>query len=130
MIHVIPNLWRLSRVVSTFARTGALAKVLEEIEAPSRFAAPIRAFGALVSPFGAKGDPSLPSVARAVNALGPAYIKFGQILSTRADIIGPELARDMRHLQDKLPAFSMEEARRAIREALARRLARLRRRLR
>ena len=118
MIHVIPNLWRLSRVVSTFARTGALAKVLEEIQAPPRFAAPIRAFGALVSPFGAKGDPSLPPVARAVNALGPAYIKFGQILSTRADIIGPELARDMRHLQDKLPAFSMAEARREIREAL------------
>jgi len=118
MLHVIPNLWRLSRVVSTFARTGALTKVLEEVEAPSRVAVPVKAFGALVSPFGAKGDPSLPPVARAVNALGPAYIKFGQILSTRADIIGPELARDMRHLQDRLPEFSMAEARKAIRDDL------------
>jgi len=57
MLHVIPNLWRLSRVVSTFARTGALTKVLEEVEAPSRVAVPVKAFGALVSPFGAKGDP-------------------------------------------------------------------------
>lgn len=118
MIYVIPNLWRLSRVVSTFARTGALKKVLEEVEAPSRLVVPLKAFGAIVSPFGAKGNPSLPPVARAVNALGPAYIKFGQIMSTRADIIGPELARDMRHLQDKLPDFSMAEARRAIRDDL------------
>ncbi|MEM7268948.1 MAG: 2-polyprenylphenol 6-hydroxylase [Pseudomonadota bacterium] len=118
IFRVIPNLWRLSRVVSTFARTGALKTVLEEFRVPARAAVPIKAFGTVVSPFGAKGDPSLPPVARAINALGPAYIKFGQILSTRADIIGQDLAADMRHLQDRLPPFSMEEARKAIRESL------------
>ena len=50
-------------------------------------------------------------MADALTSLGPSYIKLGQFLATRADLIGPELAADLRHLQDKLPAFSM--ARRA-----------------
>lgn len=57
-------------------------------------------------------------VARALGALGPSYIKLGQFLSTRADVIGPELARDLSHLQDRLPPFSMTEARRAIDDTL------------
>jgi hypothetical protein len=42
---------------------------------------------------GLKGDPSMPPATRALTALGPAYIKFGQILSTRPDVVGDELAR-------------------------------------
>ena len=54
----------------------------------------------------------------ALTSLGPSYIKLGQFLATRADLIGPELAGDLRHLQDRLPPFSMEEARKAVEEAL------------
>jgi ubiquinone biosynthesis protein len=43
---------------------------------------------------------------------------MGQFLATRADVIGPELATDLRHLQDKMPPFSMAEARAAVEEAL------------
>jgi ubiquinone biosynthesis protein len=57
-------------------------------------------------------------VADALTQLGPSYIKLGQFLATRADLIGPELAKDLRHLQDKLPPFSMREARSAVTEAL------------
>ena len=57
-------------------------------------------------------------VTRALTGLGPSYIKLGQFLATRADLVGPELARDLRHLQDKLPPFSMAQARRAVDEAL------------
>jgi ubiquinone biosynthesis protein len=57
-------------------------------------------------------------VATALTKLGPSYIKLGQFLATRGDLIGPALARDLSHLQDKLPPFSMAEARRAIEEAL------------
>jgi ubiquinone biosynthesis protein len=53
----------------------------------------------------------MPPAPRALTALGPAYIKFGQILSTRPDVVGNKLAVQMRVLQDKLPPFSMEEAR-------------------
>ena len=70
-------------------------------------------FRAIVWPFqwlGYKGDTSMPPAPRALTALGPAYIKFGQILSTRPDVVGNELAVQLRVLQDKLPPFSMKEA--------------------
>ncbi len=64
------------------------------------------------------GQPKAQRVASALNRLGPSYIKLGQFLATRADVIGKELAQDLSHLQDKLPPFSMSEARRAIEAAL------------
>lgn len=47
---------------------------------------------------------------------GPVYIKFGQSLSTRPDIIGEEIAEGLKNLQDKLPAFSKEEVKKALDE--------------
>ncbi len=75
----------------------------------------------LVWPFqwlGKKGDPALPAPTRALSALGPAYIKFGQVLSTRPDLVGDEMATQLRVLQDKLPAFSMDDARRTVEDEL------------
>ena len=64
------------------------------------------------------GKPKETRVASALTQLGPSYIKLGQFLATRADVIGPELAADLSHLQDKLPPFSMQEARVAVEQAL------------
>ncbi|MBX3509489.1 MAG: 2-polyprenylphenol 6-hydroxylase [Parvibaculum sp.] len=57
-------------------------------------------------------------LATALAALGPAYIKLGQFLATRPDIIGDALAEDLRSLQDRLPPFGMGEARAIIEEGL------------
>ncbi|MCC8468191.1 MAG: 2-polyprenylphenol 6-hydroxylase, partial [Rickettsia endosymbiont of Eriopis connexa] len=46
--------------------------------------------------------------------LGPIYIKFGQTLSTRPDLVGTEIADYLRLLQDKLPPFDSGVARRLI----------------
>ncbi len=54
----------------------------------------------------------------ALTALGPSYIKLGQFLATRDDIIGRELARDLSSLQDRLPPFSQDEAVKAVEAAL------------
>jgi len=51
----------------------------------------------------------------ALAALGPSYIKLGQFLATRPDIVGPRRAFELKTLQDRLPPFGMEEARAAIR---------------
>ncbi len=66
--------------------------------------------------------PSEARIAAALTRLGPSYIKLGQFMATRADVIGEDLAKDLRHLQDKLAPFSMAEARRAIEDALGGRL--------
>lgn len=63
---------------------------------------------------------SLPGqrLARALENLGPAYIKLGQLLATRPDIIGDETAAALANLQDRLPPFSTELARAEVEAAL------------
>ena len=56
-------------------------------------------------------------LSRALERLGPAYIKLGQMLATRPDIVGVEVARALEHLQDRLPPFSEKEARAEITRA-------------
>jgi len=105
------NFWRLIRTGATFERTGAMRVVLEAMSVPPRLRFVARIMGWPFAWLGLKGDPALPPVTRALTALGPAYIKFGQILSTRPDIVGFDLANQLRYLQDKLPPFPTAEAR-------------------
>ena len=56
-------------------------------------------------------------LSRALERLGPAYIKLGQMLATRPDIVGVEIAEALEHLQDRLPPFSDIEARAEISRA-------------
>src|SRR5579864_1068390 len=53
-------------------------------------------------------------LAAALQAMGPSFIKLGQALSTRADLIGETVAGDLSLLQDRLPPFPATEARRTI----------------
>lgn len=64
-------------------------------------------------PFRARIDPSR-RVSHALTALGPSYIKLGQFLATRGDLIGPKLAGDLANLRDRLPPFPMRQARSTI----------------
>jgi ubiquinone biosynthesis protein len=68
----------------------------------------------------AKHDTAPPGIrlARALESLGPPYIKLGQILATRPDIVGVDVATALEQLQDKLPPFPMDEARAIIASAL------------
>ena len=54
----------------------------------------------------------------ALQALGPSFIKLGQLLSTRADLVGEEVAEDLTELQDRLPPFPAAAARAMIEEQL------------
>jgi len=112
------NLWRLARVGATFARTGALERILREFDLPPYASWLLRILSAPIAPFGLRGDPAMPAVPRAISALGPAYIKFGQLLSTRPDVTGRELSRELRVLQDRLAPFGMEAARATIEHEL------------
>ncbi|MTH33840.1 2-polyprenylphenol 6-hydroxylase [Paracoccus limosus] len=112
------NIWRLIRTGATFERTGAMAVALDAVEAPRRVRIAARILGWPFAWLGYKGDPALPPVTRAITALGPAYIKFGQILSTRPDVVGPELAEQLSMLQDRLPPFDQAQARRIVTEDL------------
>ncbi|MEP5758552.1 MAG: 2-polyprenylphenol 6-hydroxylase [Litoreibacter sp.] len=104
------NIWRLVRTGATFERTGAMGVILDAIEAPAPLRIAARVLGWPFKWLGLKGDPEMPPVTRAITALGPAYIKFGQILSTRPDVVGEDLALQLRVLQDKLSPFPTDVA--------------------
>ncbi|MSU90472.1 2-polyprenylphenol 6-hydroxylase [Rhodobacteraceae bacterium 2CG4] len=105
------NLWRLIRTGATFERTGAMREALEAMQAPRHLRIAARVLGWPFAWLGHRGDPSLPPISRALTALGPAYIKFGQLMSTRPDVVGDELAAELKQLQDDLPEFPTEVAR-------------------
>nr|WP_214650029.1 2-polyprenylphenol 6-hydroxylase [Palleronia pontilimi] len=99
------------RTGATLERTGAMPVVLEAFSAPPSVRLAARILGWPFKWLGYKGDPNQPPATRALTALGPAYIKFGQVLSTRPDVVGDELAAQLRVLQDKLPPFPRAQAR-------------------
>ena len=112
------NIWRLIRTGATFERTGAMAVALQAMEVTPRLRLAARMLGWPFKWLGLKGDPGLPPVTRALTALGPAYIKFGQVLSTRPDIVGEDLAMQLKYLQDQLPPFSTDTAKAMVAEEL------------
>lgn len=113
------NIWRLIRTGATLERTGAMNLVLEAMNAPPRLRLVARVLGWPFKWLGLRGDVSLPPATRALTALGPAYIKFGQILSTRPDVVGDDLADQLRYLQDKLPPFDTATAKAMVEEELS-----------
>ena len=104
------NIIRLIRTGATLERTGALAVILDAYDAPWALRVVAKALGWPFQWLGYSGDPAMPPATRALTTLGPAYIKFGQVMSTRPDVVGDDLAMQLRVLQDQLPPFSRAEA--------------------
>ena len=57
-------------------------------------------------------------LSRSLESMGTTFIKLGQFLATRPDIIGEELSLKLEKLQDRLPPFSIHEAKEIIKEDL------------
>lgn len=75
----------------------------------------------LLAPWHLFPKPKLPRGARiryALEELGPIFIKFGQILSTRRDLLPDDIAVELKSLQDNVPPFPGEEAQTIIEQAL------------
>src|ERR1700758_4101451 len=56
-------------------------------------------------------------------SLGPLFVKFGQLLSTRRDLLPEDIADELARLQDRVPPFDSELAMREIERGLQRRIA-------
>lgn len=57
-------------------------------------------------------------IRRALETLGPIFVKFGQTLSTRRDLLPSDIADELANLQDRVPPFPGDEARRRVEESL------------
>lgn len=75
----------------------------------------------LALPLGILPEPKRPRAERlrlALEALGPIFVKFGQVLSTRRDLLPADIAGELAKLQDQVPPFCKDKAASIIEEAL------------
>ncbi|MBA2412115.1 MAG: ubiquinone biosynthesis regulatory protein kinase UbiB [Burkholderiaceae bacterium] len=70
--------------------------------------------------FGAPREPRGVRLRRALEDLGPIFVKFGQVLSTRRDLLPPDMADELAYLQDRVPPFDSDVAMREIERGLRR----------
>lgn len=112
MFAALKNISRLFTITRTLARYDALW-LLEDAGVASSVTATAR----LIFRRNVEGRPG-ERIAKALQKLGPTFIKFGQALSTRSDLVGEEVAADLSELQDHLPPFSSIEARSIIEHEL------------
>ncbi len=114
MIGGFTHLVRLGRAGFVFAREDVFALV-----DPRALPLPARAAISVARLFarpGAKGGAS--RLAAALTQLGPTYVKLGQFLATRPDVVGSVIARDLESLQDKMAPFPQSQAEATIVAAL------------
>src|SRR6185437_5697469 len=95
--------FRLVRAGYVLAREGAFS-IIDAEALPPALAAGIGA-ARLIERRAVKRTGRVERLTRALNRLGPTYVKFGQTLATRPDIVGPEIARDLSSLQDAMEPF-------------------------
>ncbi len=65
-----------------------------------------------------KGESEGKRLRLALQELGPVFVKFGQMLSTRRDLLPPSMVDELANLQDKVPPFDSKKAEELVREAL------------
>ena len=118
MISAATHIARLVRAGYVFAREGVFGVVDPSlVPPPGQLALKL---ARIIERPGAKSGPRL---SRALTRLGPAYLKLGQFLATRPDVVGVAMARDLEALQDRLPPFSQSEAEAVIATSLDRPVA-------
>jgi ubiquinone biosynthesis protein len=113
------HLVRLGRAGFVFAREGVFALVdTRPLPLPARTAVAIARL--LERPTTKSGESRL---AAALTKLGPTYVKLGQFLATRPDVVGPVIARDLESLQDKMAPFPQSESEAAVAAAFGKPLS-------
>ncbi|WP_305984887.1 2-polyprenylphenol 6-hydroxylase [Roseibium sp. MMSF_3544] len=116
-VPVMP-FFRLVRAGFVMAREGVFGLAnLPDLPAGPRFGI---ALARLLERRAVKDKSAELRLSDALNRLGPSYVKLGQFLATRADVVGKEAARELSALQDRLPPFEYEAAKTAVSEQLDR----------
>jgi len=118
VISGLTHVARLTRAAYVFAREGVFGVVDPALVPPPGQL--LLRMARLIERRGARSGPRL---TRALTRLGPAYLKLGQFLATRPDVVGVAVARDLESLQDRLPPFSQSEAETVIATSLERPVA-------
>jgi ubiquinone biosynthesis protein len=110
VISAPAHLVRLGRAGYVFAREGVFG-----IVDPSAVPVPARPFLRLARLIERRTTGAADTrLSTALTRLGPSYVKLGQFLATRPDVVGAALAKDLERLQDQMPPFPQAEAEAAV----------------
>ncbi len=116
MLKRVIKLFQIARKLST---SGAIETVNEIHSMPTSLNLffSIIAIGSNPRPSENQKTPG-EKLCKALQGMGTTFIKLGQFLATRPDIIGEELAKDLEKLQDKVPAFDLYESKKIIKKEI------------
>ena len=117
MINKIITLFRIARKLS---QSDAI-KIISKFHEPPKiikFFFYLLSFSFLNSKNGDNNLNEEQKLCNSIQGMGTTFIKLGQFLSTRPDIIGSEIAKKLENLQDKLPPFSSNEAKNIMKKEL------------
>ena len=106
IVLLVADAWRLARAGYVLAREGVLSLVSPAAAPP--LARPLLDIARLIARKDA-GD-RRQRFSAALSRLGPSYVKLGQFLATRPDVVGASVARDLEVLQDRMPPFGQAVA--------------------
>jgi len=118
VISGIVHLLRLGRAGTVFAREGVLG-LIDPAPLPWPARAALACARLIERP---SSRDKANRLAAALTALGPTYVKLGQFLATRPDVVGVALARDLESLQDRMAPFPQDQAEATIAAALGRKV--------
>jgi ubiquinone biosynthesis protein len=120
---ILSAYFRLVRAGYVLAREGALSIIgTRDLPLALRFGIGL---GRLVERPSVRRTGHVERLNRALNRLGPTYVKFGQTLATRPDVVGTEVAADLAGLQDKMEPFDPSLVPAILSEALGSKAAEL-----
>ncbi len=118
MISALTHILRLARAGYVFAREGVFG-----FADPSAMPPQAQFAVRMARLIERRGAASSGKLSRALTRLGPTYVKLGQFLATRPDVVGVGMARDLEHLQDRLPPFPQAQAESVVADAFDKPLA-------
>ena len=116
---MLKSLIQLFKIARKLALSGAVDTVnqIYSIPLPIKLFFQFLSIGSQKKEFNNEKKPG-EKLCSALEGMGTTFIKLGQFLATRPDIIGEEIANDLVKLQDKLPAFNMNEAKQIIKKEI------------
>jgi ubiquinone biosynthesis protein len=112
VISAFTHILRLARAGYVFAREGVFG-----FADPSAMPPQAQFAVRMARLIERRGAASSGKLSRALTRLGPTYVKLGQFLATRPDVVGVAMARDLESLQDRLPPFPQAQAEAVVADA-------------